>query len=85
MKHIRYEARSSAPGSVMPAVSHAAKALLTENDVAELLRTSPRCLQAWRTRGGGPAFLRVGRLVRYSQDAVQEWLDGQMRRSTSEG
>jgi Helix-turn-helix domain len=41
--------------------------LLTTADVARLLGVSQWQLRAWRmrSRGGGPAFVRIGRLVRY--------------------
>lgn len=38
---------------------------LTEREVAELLGLSVATLRAWRHRGRGPRFLRLGRSVRY--------------------
>ena len=38
---------------------------LTEREVAELLGLSVATLRAWRHRGKGPRFLRLGRSVRY--------------------
>ncbi len=38
---------------------------LTERQVAELLGLSVATLRAWRHRGKGPRFLRLGRSVRY--------------------
>ncbi len=38
---------------------------LTECEVAELLGLSVATLRAWRHRGKGPRFLRLGRSVRY--------------------
>ena len=38
---------------------------LTEHEVAELLGLSVATLRAWRHRGKGPRFLRLGRSVRY--------------------
>lgn len=40
-------------------------ALLTETQAAEFLHVSRRSLQAWRVRGGGPRFVKIGKLVRY--------------------
>jgi len=37
---------------------------LTEREVAELLGLSVATLRAWRHRGKGPRFLRLGRSVR---------------------
>ena len=38
---------------------------LTEREVAELLGVSVATLRAWRHRGKGPRFPRLGRSVRY--------------------
>ena len=38
---------------------------LTEREVAELQGLSVATLRAWRHRGKGPRFLRLGRSVRY--------------------
>ena len=38
---------------------------LTEREVAELLGLAVATLRAWRHRGKGPRFLRLGRSVRY--------------------
>lgn len=38
---------------------------LTEREVSDLLGLSVATLRAWRHRGQGPRFLRLGRAVRY--------------------
>jgi predicted DNA-binding transcriptional regulator AlpA len=48
--------------------------LLTEHEVAEMLRISVRTLQAWRTKKIGPRVVRLNRMVRYRWQAVIEWL-----------
>ena len=58
--------------------------LLDEAAVAKRLLVKPKALQAWRVRGGGPAFVRVGRLVRYRPDDVEAWIESRTVRSTSE-
>lgn len=41
-------------------------ALLDTSDAAEVLGISPRTLEDWRWRGGGPPFFKLGRrMVRY--------------------
>ena len=37
-----------------------------------------------RVTGGGPPYIKTGRLVRYDSRRVDEWLSAQERRSTSE-
>ena len=45
---------------------------LTEREVAELLGLSVATLRAWRHRGKGPRFLRLGRSVRYLPSDVAD-------------
>lgn len=49
--------------------------LLKERDAARVLTISTRTLQAWRTRGVGPAFVRIGRAVRYRLSAMMEFMN----------
>jgi predicted DNA-binding transcriptional regulator AlpA len=58
--------------------------LLNESAVAKQLGCQVKTLQAWRCRGGGPEFVRVGRLIRYNPNSVQEWISSRTARSTSE-
>jgi len=47
--------------------------LLTEVQAADLLRLSSRTLQAWRSQGVGPPFVRAGRAIRYRRSALVSW------------
>ena len=47
---------------------------LTEREVAELLGLSVATLRAWRHRGNGPRFLRLGRSVRYLPSDVADFV-----------
>ncbi|WP_415719870.1 helix-turn-helix domain-containing protein [Roseibium alexandrii] len=38
---------------------------MNEQEAADFLAISFRTLQAWRVRGGGPRFCKIGRAVRY--------------------
>lgn len=58
--------------------------LLTEDEAADFLNISTRTLQAWRVRGGGPVFNRLGRAVRYRVDALEAWLKANARANTSQ-
>ena len=40
---------------------------------------SPVTLQTWRSRGDGPPFLKVGRLVRYRRSDLDAWLESRVR------
>ena len=58
--------------------------LLNEQAVADRLGVSVRTIQHWRLVGGGPVFIKVGRCVRYAEEDLTEFMNGQRRRSTSE-
>jgi len=61
------------------------EALLDEVQAAALLGFSPRALQAWRHRGGGPKFVKVSsRAVRYFRKNLIEWAEERLRQSTSD-
>jgi excisionase family DNA binding protein len=71
-----------AGGTVSPKLS--AMALLTPNEAARLLKVSLSWLAKARMRGDGPAFIKVGRSIRYSEAALSQWMKGRQRLSTSE-
>jgi predicted DNA-binding transcriptional regulator AlpA len=59
--------------------------LLSTSEVAEWLAVSHQFLEIARHRGGGPAFIRLGpRRVRYSRQAVRDWLHSRTHASTAE-
>ncbi len=60
------------------------EALHGEDHVATILGVRVKTLQAWRVRGAGPAFIRVGRLVRYRPSDLQRWIESRRVPSTSE-
>jgi excisionase family DNA binding protein len=51
--------------------------LLTPEDVAKILDVSTQTLATWRTTGRYDLpFVKIGRLVRYRQSDVDEFVDG---------
>lgn len=54
------------------------------SDVAARYGLSEATLASLRTKGGGPAFLKVGTKVIYRFSDVEDWLAARMRTSTSE-
>jgi hypothetical protein len=55
--------------------------MYTEEEVAEILQVSMSQLRKWRMKHQtgtqqGPPFKKIGRLVRYSQKALQAYIDG---------
>lgn len=52
--------------------------LMTPVDVSRYLGVPAGTLANWRYLGRGPAFLRVGRHVRYRDADVTAWVDAQL-------
>jgi len=58
---------------------------LTEKQAAAKLNLSPKGLQAWRLRGGGPDFVRIScRCVRYRESVIDAWAMARECKSTSD-
>ncbi|MBO1908111.1 helix-turn-helix domain-containing protein [Microvirga sp. 3-52] len=55
-----------------------------QNEVAALLRLSPRTLERHRLAGTGPAYVKLGRRVVYTREAVEAWTAVNTFSSTSE-
>jgi len=50
---------------------------LTPDEIAEFLRVPVDTVSAWRSKGTGPAFLRIGRYVRYRPEDFDAWMESQ--------
>lgn len=62
-----------------------ADSLLTEQQAAALIGFTPRALQGWRCRGGGPIFVRISaRAIRYRKCDLIVWIEAKLRSSTSD-
>lgn len=48
---------------------------VNENIAAEILGCTVSCLRAWRQRGKGPSFVRLGRMVRYPIEDLKTFLE----------
>jgi hypothetical protein len=49
--------------------------LIDERDAAKALCCSVAALRKWRLLGNGPAYVKIGRLVRYSEADLNAYLD----------
>jgi predicted DNA-binding transcriptional regulator AlpA len=58
--------------------------LLDQKSAAKVLRLSVRTLERYRVAGTGPKFCRLGRLIRYRETDLREWIECSLHSSTSE-
>ena len=58
--------------------------LFTAAEAAQILKVSLSWLAKARMRGDGPPFIKVGRAIRYSELALQQWMKSRQRLSTAE-
>jgi len=57
--------------------------LLTQHEAAQILQVSLSWLAKARMNGDGPAFIKVGRSIRYAEPTLLQWMKSQQRMSTS--
>ncbi|AEV38408.1 helix-turn-helix transcriptional regulator [Pseudovibrio ascidiaceicola] len=65
-------------------LNSAENALITEAAAADYLGISIRTIQAWRVRGGGPNYVKLGKAVRYRPSDIQAWIEAHLTSSTSD-
>jgi predicted DNA-binding transcriptional regulator AlpA len=51
------------------------EAFLNELQVSEKLQISVASLRRWRVLGQGPEYVKVGPLVRYRPEAIEQWVE----------
>ena len=57
--------------------------LLTRQEAAARLNLKKSTLEAWATRGGGPAYVKMGRAVRYRESDLRSFVEAQVRTNSS--
>lgn len=66
--------------TTLPQIIQRAPDLLDEKSAAALLAVTPGTLSVWRSTGRySIPFVKVGRCVRYSRIALEEWLESRTR------
>jgi Helix-turn-helix domain len=53
-------------------------------EASRIVGFPPCTLHTWRSRGGGPPFLKLGAAVRYQRRTLFEWLARRQRLNTSD-
>ncbi len=54
------------------------------NQAAAYLDLTKSTLEAWRCRGGGPVFVKMGKAVRYRKEDLDVFLNARLRTNTSQ-
>jgi excisionase family DNA binding protein len=67
----------------MPQSPEPADRLMTDDEAAAYLSASTSTLNFWRTQRRGPAFVKLGRNVRYRRCDLDRWIEAN-RRETSD-
>lgn len=57
---------------------------LNEKQLAEMLNIQSETLRNWRWEGKGPIFIKIGRNVRYRMSDVLNYINGNVRTSTTD-
>jgi len=58
--------------------------LIDGRELAKWLGLSPRTIEIWRWRGGGPKYTKTGRYVRYRKGTVREWMANREYENTAQ-
>jgi excisionase family DNA binding protein len=58
--------------------------MVTPTELATELGIPVKTLAEWRSRGLGPAYVKVGRHVRYRREAIDDWEARQTREPAGE-
>lgn len=58
--------------------------LITPDELAGALGLSIATVDTWRSRGGGPDYVRLGKCVHYRLDDVKRWILANLRRGDKE-
>jgi excisionase family DNA binding protein len=61
------------------------KTFLDTIEAAQYLGLQKTTLEAWRSRGEGPRFVKLGRAVRYRQSDLEAWIESRVRTNTLGG
>lgn len=59
------------------------RGFFSEKDAASFLGSKPSTLRAWRVKGKGPRYYKIGGKVFYREGDLSAWIEAQARSSTS--
>lgn len=58
-------------------------AKLTQDELADRWRISPRTLEQWRWLGKGPRYLKIGARVLYDDEEIEAYEVGRVHQNTN--
>lgn len=58
--------------------------LIDEVEAADILGVKKQTMGVWRIRGCGPAFVKIGRLVKYKLSDIRNYIDSRTVSNTAE-
>lgn len=68
----------------MNALDQTAIVYLSTNDAARITGLSSAWFERARWAGNGPAYIKLGKAVRYPSDELHTWMRSHLRTSTTE-
>ena len=80
----RFGPKAAPPVSSATNTKATKPALMDSEAAAEFLKCSCWTLAAWRCKGGGPRFCKLGNRVRYALADLEKWVEAHTANSTSE-
>ena len=57
--------------------------LLQTSEAAKILNVSKATLETWRSRGGGPVFVKYSRAVRYRKEDLDKFIVDHLLHNTT--
>jgi len=57
--------------------------LLQTEEAARIIGVSKATLETWRSRGGGPVFVKYSRAVRYRREDLSKFIGDHLQENTS--
>ena len=68
----------------MPRQESIIEKLLTTTQAAAALTLKRTTLEAWRVRGGGPRYVKLGRAIRYRAEDIEDFIESNMMGMTTD-
>jgi hypothetical protein len=71
---VQYHSLKSTPKGGKRLIGESTMKALTDEEAAQILQVAPNTLRKWRCYRTGPAYVRMGRCIRYLEKDLAEYL-----------